>query len=153
MRRNDKEIKEIAAIEEIIDKAQVCRIAMCDNNQPYIVAMNYGYRSGNFYFHSAKEGKKIDILRKNRNICIEVDTDIELVTGSKACKWGMKYLSIVAQGEIEFIEDPKEKAAALDIIMEKYAGQQKFEYQESALGEVLIIRAIITELTGKKSGY
>ncbi|PKM90053.1 MAG: pyridoxamine 5'-phosphate oxidase family protein [Firmicutes bacterium HGW-Firmicutes-12] len=153
MRRNDKEIKEMEVIERIIDKAQICRVAMCDNNQPYIVTMNFGYKSGNFYFHSSREGKKIDILRKNGNICIQVDTDMELVTGVKACSWGMKYLSVVGQGEIEFIEEPKEKIEALDIIMEKYAGQEKFEYQESLLGEILIIKARITELTGKKSGY
>lgn len=152
MRRSDKEIKDMAVIEEIINKAQVCTIAMCDNNQPYIIPMNFGYRGGNFYFHSAKEGKKVDILRRNKNICIEINADIELVCGEKPCNWSTKYFSVVGQGEAEFINEQQEKIEALDIIMEKYAGKQKFEYYKESLEKVLIIKVRIIEITAKKSG-
>lgn len=152
MRRSDKEIKDMAVIEEIINKAQVCTIAMCDNNQPYIIPMNFGYRGGNFYFHSAKEGKKVDILRRNKNICIEINADIEVVCGEKPCNWSTKYFSVVGQGEAEFINEQQEKIEALDIIMEKYAGKQKFEYYKESLEKVLIIKVRIIEITAKKSG-
>jgi len=67
MRRKDKEIKEIKDIEEILHKATVCRVAMVSNNSPYIVPLNFGYKDRCLYFHSAGEGKKLDILRENTN--------------------------------------------------------------------------------------
>jgi hypothetical protein len=43
MRRSDREIPGIQEIEEIIQKADVCRIALANDNIPYIVPMNFGY--------------------------------------------------------------------------------------------------------------
>ena len=62
MRRKDKEIKDKKEIESIIKRAKVCRIALSDNNMPYIIPVNYGYKNNCIYIHSASEGKKIDII-------------------------------------------------------------------------------------------
>ncbi len=43
MRRKDKEIKDIGEIEFIINKSKVCRIALSDNDSPYIVPVCFGY--------------------------------------------------------------------------------------------------------------
>ncbi len=79
MRREDKEINDIATIEGIIRKARVCRLALSENGQPYIVPLCFGYKDNNLYFHSAGEGKKLDIIKKNNNVCFEFDIDLELV--------------------------------------------------------------------------
>ena len=50
----------------------------------------------------------------------------EVESGRKACNWGMRYLGVIGQGKVVFIEDQREKIKALDLIMEKYAGKQKF---------------------------
>ena len=47
MRRQDRNVPEIVQIEQIIRRSDVCRIAMADNNIPYIVTMNFGYIGGN----------------------------------------------------------------------------------------------------------
>lgn len=152
MRRNDKEITGADKLEEILNKAQICRIAICRNSVPYIVPMNFGYKSGILYFHSANEGKKIEILRENPLASFEVETDIELVTSEKACNWGMKFQSVIGQGNVIFVEDQNEKAEALGVIMEKYAGKQKFEFPEASLKAVSVFKIKIEEMTGKKSG-
>jgi hypothetical protein len=64
MRRSDKKIKHKRIIEWILKEAQVCRIAVCNDNKPYIVPMNFAYNDNCLYLHSACEGMKIDILRK-----------------------------------------------------------------------------------------
>ena len=46
MRKKEREITDIAAIESIIQRADVCRIALADGNIPYIVTMNFGYSGG-----------------------------------------------------------------------------------------------------------
>ncbi len=66
MRRKDKEIKDAKEIESIISRSDICRIALSENNSPYIVPMCFGYRNNCLYFHSASDGKKIDIIKKKK---------------------------------------------------------------------------------------
>ena len=83
MRRTEREIKDKSEIEQIISKAIVCRVAVSDENEPYIIPMCFGFRDGVLFFHSALEGKKIEILKKNNKVCFEMDIDTELVEGEK----------------------------------------------------------------------
>ena len=148
MRRKDREIKDPESIASIIRRSTVCRLAMSDNNQPYVIPMSFGYKDGAVYFHCAPEGRKVEILRKNPRVCIEFDVDCRLKTGDGACNWGFYYQSAIAFGVAAFIEDPTEKQAALDIIMRQYS-DEAFTYPESALAKIVVIRVGVTELTGK----
>ena len=44
MRRKDREITDRKAMEAIISGAEVCRIALCDGNEPYVVPVSFAYR-------------------------------------------------------------------------------------------------------------
>ena len=149
MRRKEKEIKSKEEIESVIQKALVCRLGMADENGPYIVPLSFGYRDGFLFFHSAKEGKKLDILRKNNKVCFEIDTDYEIVESEKACNWGMKYKSVIGFGNAIFIEDMESKKRALDIIMHHYSGRS-FEFEEKEVNRVVIFKVEIESMTGKK---
>ncbi len=152
MRRKDKEINDIASIEDIILKARVCRLALSENGQPYIVPLCFGYKDNIFYFHSAREGKKLDILRSNNNICFEIDIDHELSKEENACDCSMKYKSVIGFGKAVFIEDIETKRKALDIIMQHYS-DGSFEYPVDTIKNTAIIRVEVDSMTGKKSGY
>ena len=73
MRRADREVTDVDGMIDIIDHCKVCHIALMDGEWPYIVAMNFAYRYENdqlvIYLHSAKEGKKLDLLRKDDHVC------------------------------------------------------------------------------------
>lgn len=155
MRRSDKEIRDKNTIEEILREAQVCRIALCNDNKPYIVPMNFGFEDNYIYLHSATEGQKIEILSENRNICFEVDIQNELVKSEITCNWGMKYYSVIGFGKTNFIWNINEKKEILDIIMQKYSKNypKSFKYSENTLNKTAVIKVEITEITGKKSGY
>jgi len=150
MRRKDKEIADRAEIESIIRESIICRLALADNEQPYIVPLCFGYKDNALYFHSAAEGKKIDILRKNKNVCFEFDVGSEIKTGKTACEWGLKYRSVIGFGNASFLEDPDSKQAALDIIMQQYS-DESFAYSEKILKKTLVIKVEITHMTGKQS--
>lgn len=153
MRRRDKQITDRAEIESIIQKAAICRIALCVNNVPYIVPLNYGYKDNALYLHSAREGKKIDMLAKNSRVCFEIDTDHELVLCEDGCECSFKYKSVIGFGEAHIVNDPVEKKNALDVIMEHYTGKTSFNYGEKAINAVAVIKLEIESMTGKKSGY
>ncbi len=150
MRRNDREIKRQAEIEEIIRKAIICRIAVSDGDSPYVFPVCFGYKDRVLYFHSAQEGKKIDILRKNNKVCLEVDIDTELMSEEKGCDWGMRYKSVIGFGKADFIESPEEKKKAFRIILGHYANRS-FGFSEESLKNVVVVKILVESLTGKKS--
>ena len=151
MHRKDKEITDIKSIEKIIKKAKVCRLALSLNDTPYIVPICFGYRAETIYFHSAKKGKKIDIIKKNNKVCFEFDIDHELVKSENACKWGMKFRSVIGCGKAYFIENIEEKQAAFDILMQNYT-DKTFLFSEENLRNTVLIKIEIEQITGNKSG-
>ena len=150
MRRKDKQINDIAAIEDILSNATVCRLALCENNQPYVVPLCFGYKDNTLYFHCAEQGKKLDILRKNNNVCFEVDIDHELTKADQPCNWGMKYKSVIGFGKAVFIENIESKRKALDIIMQQYS-KNPFEYPDKAITNTTVIKVEIETITAKQS--
>jgi nitroimidazol reductase NimA-like FMN-containing flavoprotein (pyridoxamine 5'-phosphate oxidase superfamily) len=153
MRRKDKEIKNEELIGAILRRASICRIALSENDLPYIVPLCFGHKDNFLYFHTAREGRKIDMIRKNNNVCFEIENDTELLAGENPCKWTMKYYSIIGFGKAFLVEDTEEKRKALDVIAEHYSGKSSYEFPETALHKVVVIKVKIETMTGKKSGY
>lgn len=153
MRRQEREIDNIDEIEAIISKADVCRIAFADNNEPYIVTMNFGYVAGKdkkLYFHCAAEGKKLEMIRKNNYVCFEFDTDHRLESGTRPCDFGMRYKSVVGRGRISIINDEPEKKVGLDSIMSHYSNTESYFYDQMMVNRVVILRLDILEMIGKQ---
>ncbi len=149
-----KTITNPAEIEEIIQKAQTCYLAVADNNTPYVVPMNFGYENGIFYLHSGKPGYKLEVLRKNNQACIALDVDSKLhfVSENTACSYSMKYKSVVAKGRIEFIDDYDKKVECMNIIMKHYTGRE-FTYNSPAIINVEIFIMKVDIITGINRGY
>ncbi|HEX7445527.1 MAG TPA: pyridoxamine 5'-phosphate oxidase family protein [Methanothrix sp.] len=150
MRRKDREISDLREIESIIQRANVCRLAFCDRSIPYVVPLCFGYRRGAIYFHSAPEGRKLDMLRSNSLVCFEMDIDQELMRSIDRC--GMRYRSVIGQGLASIAEGRIDMVEALDLIMRHYR-QEPFPYSEETLQSTVIIKVEIEKLTGKACGY
>ena len=153
MRRKEREITDIVEIGSIISCCDVCRIALSDNNIPYIVTMNFGYTGGSgnkLYFHCAREGKKLEIIRKNNLVCFQFDTDHQLEHGEDACDFGMSYRSVVGWGNIKIITEEEEKKRGLDYIMSHYSDRVEFNYKQAVLNKTIVLRLDISEMKGKK---
>jgi nitroimidazol reductase NimA-like FMN-containing flavoprotein (pyridoxamine 5'-phosphate oxidase superfamily) len=152
MRRKERAISDNDIIEEIIMKADVCRIAIANNNIPYIVTMNFGYLGGAdklIYFHCANEGRKLEMIRKNSLVCFQMDVDHEISKGEKGCDWGMKYKSVVGYGDISIITDYETKKTGLTCIMSHYGGDKEFLFDGDMIIKTTILRLDIKEIIGK----
>lgn len=142
-------------INDIINRCLVCYVGMADENGvPYVVPFNFGFRDEVIYLHSAKTGKKMDILRANNRVCVVFSTDHALRYQSEtvACSYGMKYRSVQVTGHIEFIENFEEKITVLNIFMKKYSGRE-FTFNSPSIHEVAIYKVIPEKITGRESGY
>ncbi len=152
VRRRDKEIADQKEIEDVLRRSTVCRLALVDEGRPYLVPLCFGYEAGILYFHSAPVGKKIDLLKKNRNVCFEFDADTTVVPADTSCGWTMRYRSVIGYGFADLVEDSEEKQAALNIIMRQYS-EGTHEYSAERLRKTTVIKVEIQEVSGKKSGY
>jgi nitroimidazol reductase NimA-like FMN-containing flavoprotein (pyridoxamine 5'-phosphate oxidase superfamily) len=85
MRRKELEITDPSKIESIIKQGQVCRIAFHDDKFPYILPVCYGFLPGYIFFHSAPEGKKIVLIKKNPKVCFEFETETRIINSEKVC--------------------------------------------------------------------
>ncbi|MBY9007763.1 MAG: pyridoxamine 5'-phosphate oxidase family protein [Candidatus Lokiarchaeota archaeon] len=151
MRRKDKEIKKQKIIESLLNRALVCRIGLSLNNVPYIVPMNFCYKDNALYLHSSRIGRKIDILKKNNNVCFEIDLDKKLEESKIPCNWTMKYYSVIGQGIASFLDEYEDKEKVMNIIMEKYSKRNQWKFPKNMIEKVLIIKIQIIHLSGKSS--
>ncbi|MGD0280005.1 MAG: pyridoxamine 5'-phosphate oxidase family protein [Smithella sp.] len=148
MRKTDREIKDRKDIDGVIRRCRVCRLAVCDDGQPYIVPLNFGYDGSFLYFHAAPEGRKIDIIKRNNKVCFEFDILHNIVRAEQACKWGAKYESVIGSGTAEILEDLEAKKDALEWIMCQY-GNGTRDFTEEVLKKTLILRVKVLEISGK----
>jgi hypothetical protein len=148
MRKIEREIKDRKLIDDMIRRCQVCRLAMCDNSEPYIVPLNFGYDGRFLYFHSAPEGRKIDIIKKNNRVAFEFDILNDIVKADKACDWGAKYESVIGSGTAEIVDDVETKRIALVWIMRQY-GSDARDFPEDIMKKTMIIRVEIMTISGK----
>ncbi len=151
MRLSEREITDQAVIEDIIRSSLVCRLGLSYENRPYIVPLCFGYQDRALYFHGAKGGKKIDLIRKNPYVCFEFDLNSGIEEAEKACKWGMSYQRVIGSGQATLVNHPEEKKEALKIIMEQYSDRE-FSFPDHFIEKTGIIKVIIAEMTGKDSG-
>ena len=151
MHRKDKEITDPVEIDNIIKRASVCRLALSVNDEPYIVPMNFGYEDGVLYFHCAKQGKKIDMIKQNSRVCFEIDIDHEVVLDlQNTSKSTMKYKSVIGFGKAFILEEKDEIIKALDAVMQHYTHDKTFHRDyEKAINTVLTFKVVISEMTGK----
>ncbi len=151
MRRKDKEVMDPQKLEAIIERALVLRIALFDECYPYLVPVNFGYRNGKFYFHSASEGKKLDLIKRDNRICFETEADVALMKGDVPCKWSTRYASIIGFGRAHFIQDVEEKRKGLEIIFQHYAAGP-LDVPNSSLAQIAVVEIEVESMTAKVSG-
>jgi nitroimidazol reductase NimA-like FMN-containing flavoprotein (pyridoxamine 5'-phosphate oxidase superfamily) len=153
MRRKDRELNSMDEITNVLNCGKVAQIAFIDNGQPYIVTMNYGYciddTTIKLYFHSANEGRKIECIKNNPDVCFTIAICDPFVAGEKACNYGMKYRSVVGNGKIRIIEQYDERIAGLNLLMKQVTGKDSWEYDGEMLKRTTVSCIEVLSVTGK----
>ena len=154
MRRADREVTDRQEILAILNQCTVGHLALVDPyGEPYLVPMNFGWEDKEgkvqIYLHSAKEGRKLDILAKNPRACFEADCNHELETARNACAYSFKYESVMGWGNVRVVQDVEEKIHGLTLLMTHQTGKDfTFEPKHTAIVEVLCLE--LDKITGKR---
>ncbi len=152
MRRKDREITDIKKIEAIISGARYMHLGMFDGEFPYVVPMHYGFLMENgrltFYMHCAKDGHKIDCLKKNNNVFAQIDRGEALIMADAPCKYGAEYECVMCRGKASIVEDISEKRRALKALMKTQTGREH-EFDERMVAAVSVIRLDVISYSAK----
>ncbi|UCG38059.1 MAG: pyridoxamine 5'-phosphate oxidase family protein [bacterium] len=150
MRRTDRQIRDNIDLESILRSARICHLSMVDDGRPYVVPLNFGYEDGALYFHSAPEGRKIDVLGRNPDVCFSIIAEHELVTNERACSWTARFRSVTGTGKASILTDRQEKEKGLTILMSQYSNCE-FDFSKENLDRVVVIKVRVEGMTGKSS--
>ena len=160
MRRSDRAIEDTAEIAKIMNDAQVGRLGLSMNEQPYVVPVNFAFDHERIYFHCADTGMKLDFLHNNTRVCFEVDENLGTVPGSAPWLFGTAYRSVIAFGVARVLSDYKEKARAARLITIKYAGKEMADkitpaitetYRSSRGSQVVVVEIKVETAEDKRS--
>lgn len=151
MRRSDREITDFDEIVEIIKRCDVCRLALNDEEYPYILPLNFGMQVENgkivLYFHGANEGTKYELIKKNNKASFEMDCGHRLVMDDEKMSCAMAYESVIGQGIIEKVPDAQ-KYDALMILMRQYH-QEEFPFNKAVMPQTTVLKLTVNTCTAK----
>lgn len=154
MIRKEREITDKAKIKDIIKNCQVLNLALNDENYPYVIPMNFGFRETDdkyvLYFHCGRRGKKLELLERNNKVAFSMFTNTILEINEMACKSTMKFESICGNGIVKFVDDIDEKLSALSYIMQQYT-TLNYEWEPKYANAVRIFKLEINELYAKSN--
>ena len=153
MRRKDREVTDPVKIREIITACDCCRLGLCDGERAYVVPLNFGFTERNgrytFYFHSAPEGRKVDLLRQSGWAAFEMDTGHELIEGANGNSCSARYQCVMGGGPVTLLGDREEKKAGLAALMLHDTGTDQWEFDDALVDRTCVIRLEAEELTCK----
>ncbi|GHU73035.1 MFS transporter [Clostridia bacterium] len=158
MRRAERAVTEPADLFAILTSAKVLRLGLSEAGRAYIVPMNFGYDASpdtppetwRLYVHSASEGRKITLMRKNPIVTFELDSDHMLREGDTACQYGFGYACIMGEAVVRFLTTYEDKRDALSLLMDHQAHPGNWTFDDAALSRTTVLALRVTSISGKR---
>lgn len=120
-----------------------------DDDYPYAVPLNYVYREGKLYMHSAKNGHKVDAILRQPKVSFTVVGEERIVSK----EYTTYFSSVIAFGKARLATDEEYKRAFLSLV-DKYAADQPLEKRIKEVEhcrQAIIIAIDIDHITGKQA--
>ena len=151
MRRKDRLIENRTDIDAIIAGSDVLRIALSENDEPYLVPLSFGYDGEAIYFHTAVKGKKIDYFEANNRVCFEFEHGVKLMPDDDTpCEWSFSFQSVIGYGRISEMLTDEEKINGLNYIIQQYS-DRGWDFSDARLDNLRVWKIEIEEISGKQS--
>ena len=154
MRQSKRQVTDKATICAMLDAIDTIHVAMHDEPFPYAVPLNFGYAEENgkrvFYFHSAKSGRKLDLIAGAPSVGFELDVNYALVEGEEACRHTARFQSVIGTGRVSFVEETAQKEAALQALMLHNTGKDGWTFSGAMLDSVRVFKLEVETLSCKE---
>ena len=154
------EIKDKTLIYDVLDKAEYGTLALCAENKPYAVPLNFVRIEDDIYFHGALKNKKMKMLEQNPTVSFSVVENYALIdsdfssTDGLACPATQFFKSVSMDGMVEIVESREVKANVFTALMRKLqpkGGYKPFSDAEydTALKATAVLKIEVEKLTCK----
>ena len=148
MRRKDRQVSDPGEIFDMVYRCQVLRLALPDNDAPYVVPLSFGVEQKDdklvFYTHGAKIGRKMELI--GEGVTVGVELDRFLGYGGAGPHSTAYYESIVGAGRAELVEG-EEAVHGLGLLME-HCGREKQDFT-SCLPHTAVLRITVDSYSAK----
>ena len=153
MRRTDREVADLSRMLEILQRCDCCRLGLVDGEEAYIVPMNFGIAQEAeklvLYFHTATEGRKIDLLKKQTSVSFQADTGHALKPGENAGNFSYYYQCVMGKGTAELLSETEDKIRGFHAIMAHYSPNTDWNFDLPCLDKVYVIKLTVTDWSCK----
>jgi len=137
-------------MEQILSEELFGFLATSSASTPYIVPLNYGYLDGSILFHCLLEGKKLDHIRANPQVCFSVARQpgqFRRHTEGETCHVDSD--SVTCTGTARVIDDVVERAQILNTFNRTFRPDADEISVESVSGCGAVV-ITISEMTGRR---
>ena len=154
------EIKDKTIIYNILDKAEYGTLALCVENKPYAVPLNFVRIEDDIYFHGALKNRKMKMLEQNSHVSFSVVENYALIdsdfstTEGLACPATQFFKSVSIDG-VAVVEKSREiKAEVFEIFMQKHqpkGGYKSFSHSDydKVLKATALVQIEVEKITCK----
>jgi len=161
MRRKEFEVREEKLVEDVLKKAEVGYLAFNGpDGWPRVTPLNFVY-DGRVLWHGAIAGERFECLKRDpRATFVAVSSQVfipsHLTSEESAATATTAFKSVQVRGRCRVIEDPEERCAILNRLMEKYqpeGGYKKISPRDSLYAKILPVTGVyamtVEEVVGK----
>jgi len=149
MRRSKQLLSNEVAVRVLNQGSNGVLACLGDDDYPYAVPLSYVYADEKIYFHTAKQGHKLDAIRKHSKVSFCVIDEDTIVSK----EYTSYFRSVVIFGKARIVEG-EERQIALQAIVEKYSGDQPLEAKQkevSGCSQALLVAIDIEHFSGKEA--
>ena len=172
MRRKDRQMEEGFTL-SVIDEADFGVLSFCSENRSYSRALSFGHSGKTFYFHSATQGEKVDILRDGMDgeVLFVSHVNVRELYECEKIKELMgingpsflltkvfttEYSSAMVRGKLRLLDSIEEKTEALRSVCQRYTPTVMEFFDEAAgmsLDKVLLYAVDVYDISGKRKKF
>ncbi|WP_264645802.1 pyridoxamine 5'-phosphate oxidase family protein [Candidatus Symbiopectobacterium sp. NZEC127] len=152
MRRDEREITDPTIMDAILREERVMYIALANNDVPFLVPVFYVWDGTALYFHSARSGSKIELIKRNNTLCFAISHYGGVVEDALACNFEARHRTVIGMGKAQFINDNQEKIPILQRLMAGFTDRH-CAFPDANLQATLVIRIDIDSMKGKQHGF
>ena len=146
-------IEDREKIDAVIRSCKTCYLAVCEHDHPYVLPINFALDGDCIILHSAQEGKKWETMKMNPRVCVTwvSGEDLAWQDISVGCSYRVVSRSVIAEGDVEFVEEFEDKVSCMEKLMAQYSSLP-FKFSRPAICNVGVIRVHIRKISARDFG-
>jgi hypothetical protein len=131
VRRKEFEVTDQTRIEEVLKSAEIGSLAFNGpDGWPRMTALNFAY-DGRIVWHGALAGERFECLKKDPRatfftVSLQTYLPSHFLFEEDASGSSVAFKSVAVRGRCLFLEDPADKCAVLNLLMEKYQAEGRY---------------------------